>query len=99
MVDGSGALFIIARSAGPQRGPPLAVKKVDRPVFPLSFSLGPENMMAAGSSFRGSVDIVVRLDKDGNPMTKDPGSLAGEYKRNPVEVGSQNVDIIIDKAL
>ncbi|MEE9551102.1 MAG: cytochrome c-type biogenesis protein CcmH, partial [Candidatus Binatia bacterium] len=93
------ALYIIVRSAGSAGGPPLAVKKVGRPVFPLSYSLGPENMMIPGRPFSGKVNVYVRLDKDGNAMTRDPGSLKGDYKKNPVEIGSQRVDIIIDQVL
>jgi len=98
-LDSRDALYIIVRSAGSAGGPPLAVKKVERPVFPLSYSLGPENMMIPGRPFSGKVDVSVRLDKDGNAMTRDPGSLKGDYKKNPVEIGSQRVDIIIDQVL
>ncbi|MCZ6547444.1 MAG: hypothetical protein O6837_04900, partial [Deltaproteobacteria bacterium] len=98
-LDSRDALYIIVRSAGSAGGPPLAVKKVERPVFPLSYSLGPENMMMSGRPFSGKVDVSVRLDKDGNAMTRDPGSLKGDYEKNPVEIGSQRVDIIIDQVL
>jgi hypothetical protein len=90
-------LFIIGRSAEGGGGPPLAVKKVDRPVFPLSYSLGSENVMMQGRPFSGKVTIIVRLDKDGDATTRDPGDLTGEYKKNPVEVGSKNVDIVLDQ--
>ncbi len=98
-LDGRAVLFIIARSANSSGGPPLAVKKVDRPVFPLSYSLGSENVMMPGVSFSGKVKISARLDKDGNPMTREAGNLMGEYKKNPVEVGSQKIDIVIDRAM
>jgi cytochrome c-type biogenesis protein CcmH len=90
-------LFIIARSGEGGGGPPLAVKKVDRPIFPLSYSLGAENVMMQGRPFSGKVIIVARLDKDGNAATRDPGDLTGEYKKNPVEVGSKNIDIVLDQ--
>jgi len=96
-VDSQAALFIIARSAGAAVGPPLAVKKIDRPVFPLSYALGSENVMMQGRPFSGKVTITVRLDKDGNPTTRQPGDLTGEYKKNPVDVGSKNVDIVLDQ--
>jgi len=98
-VDANAALFIIARSANSAGGPPLAVKKVDRPVFPVSYTLGPENVMMPGASFSGKVIISARLDKDGNPMTREPGNLAGEYKKNPAEVGSERVDVVIDQVM
>ena len=95
-VDSQAVLFIIARPAGAGGGPPLAVKKIDRPVFPLSYSLGSENVMMQGRPFSGKVNISVRLDKDGNPVTRQPGDISGEYK-NPVDVGSKNVDIVLDQ--
>ena len=96
-IDPQAALFIIARPAGGAGGPPLAVKKIDKPTFPLSYSLGQENVMMQGTPFAGKINITVRLDKDGNAMTREAGNLVGDYKKNPVEVGSQNVDIILDQ--
>jgi hypothetical protein len=96
-VNNQAALFIIARSAEGGAGPPLAVRKVERPDFPFSYSLGAENVMMQGRPFSGKVAITVRLDKDGNAMTREAGDLTGEYKKNPVEVGSKNVDIVLDQ--
>lgn len=98
-LDPQAALFIIARPAGGPGGPPLAVKKIDKPVFPLNYSLGAENVMMQGTPFTGRLNVTVRLDKDGNPTTRGAGDLTGEYKKNPVETGAKNVDIIIDQAL
>jgi cytochrome c-type biogenesis protein CcmH len=95
--DGDAVLFVIARSAQSGGGPPLAVKKIERPKFPVSYSLSQENVMMPGVPFSGKVVISARLDKDGNPTTRQPGDLTGEYKSNPVEVGAQKVDIVIDK--
>ena len=95
-IDNQAALFIIARPAGGAGGPPLAVRKIDHPTFPVSYSLGPENVMMQGTPFQGEVSISVRLDKDGNPITRQPGDLTGEYK-GPVKVGSANVDITLDQ--
>jgi cytochrome c-type biogenesis protein CcmH len=97
--DSPAVLFIIARPAGVAQGPPLAVKKIERPVFPLSYSLGPENVMMQGVSFAGSVAISARLDKDGNPTTRQPGDLTGAYKKDSVAVGSKNVDIVLDQVV
>src|SRR5215470_1335982 len=95
-VDNQAVLFIIARPAGGAAGPPLAVKKIERPVFPLSYALGPENVMMQGRPFTGKVTISVRLDKDGNPPTRQPGALTGETK-TPVDVGAKNIDIVLDQ--
>ena len=98
-VDGQASLFIIARPSDTGKGPPLAVKKIDRPVFPLSYSLGAENVMMQGMPFTGNVTITARLDKDGNPTTRQPGDLTGDYKGNPVAVGSKNIDIVLDQVV
>jgi len=97
--DAQAVLFIIVHSGNSTAGAPLAVKKIDRPVFPLSYSLGPESVMMPGASLSGKVAVTARLDKDGNPMTKEPGNLAGEYKKNPVAGGSKNVDIVLDRVM
>jgi tetratricopeptide (TPR) repeat protein len=96
-VDGHATLFIIARPAGSAKGPPLAVKKIDRPVFPLSYSLGPENVMMQGVPFTGKLTINARLDKDGNPTTRQSGDITGDYKGNAAAVGANNIDIVLDQ--
>jgi cytochrome c-type biogenesis protein CcmH len=98
-IDPDAALFIIARPAGGPGGPPLAVKKIDKPAFPLSYSLGQENVMMQGTPFSGKVNITVRLDKDGNPTTRGAGDLTGEYKKNPAAVGAKNADVILDQLM
>jgi hypothetical protein len=77
----------------------MAVKKIDYPVFPLSYSLATENIMMQDIPVRGSVAVIARLDKDGNPTTRQPGDLTGDYKKNPVAVGSQNIDIVLDQVV
>jgi cytochrome c-type biogenesis protein CcmH len=98
-VDANAALFIIARPATGQGGPPLAVKKIDKPTFPLNYSLNQENVMIQGSPFAGKINITVRLDKDGNPTSRGAGDMTGEYKKNPAEVGVKNADIVIDQLM
>ena len=97
-LDPNAALFIIARPAGTAAGPPLAVKKIDRPKFPLDYSLSQDNVMMQGTRLAGKITISVRLDKDGNPVTRGAGDLSGEYAKNPVEVGANSVDIVIDQS-
>ena len=98
-VDSRAILFIIARPSAAGQGPPLAVKKIDRPVFPLSYSLGPENVMMQGVPFTGKVTITARLDKDGNPTTRQSGDITGDYKGNPAAVGAKNIDIVLDQVV
>lgn len=92
-------LFIIVRRAHLAEGPPQAVKKIPSPHFPLKFSIGPEDAMMPGVPFDGKMEITARIDKDGNPATKSPGDLVGVYRKNPVEVGRSNIEIVIDREL
>ena len=84
-------LYIIARPAGAQGGPPLAVKRIVAPAFPVSFSLGPGDVMIQGTTFEGSMNLTARLDRDGDPLTREPGEPAGAYDGNPVAPGARNV--------
>jgi cytochrome c-type biogenesis protein CcmH len=97
-VDSAGVLFIIAKSTPGAAGPPLAVKRISNPKFPLAYSVSAENVMMPGTPFTGKLFLSARLDKDGNPATKEPGDLAGEYKKNPVEVGAKKIDIVLEAA-
>lgn len=87
-------LFIIARK-GP--GPPFAVKRILRPRFPLTYRIGPEDMMLAGAPFEGQVNLSARLTTSGGAGAAQPGDLEGEHPTR-VAVGARGVDIIITRA-
>ena len=83
-------LFIAARPiAG---GPPLAVKRIKDPQFPLEFTLGQENAMMGGA-FTGEVEITVRASQTGDAMARTPGDLVGTAK---TKVGATDVMIKLD---
>jgi cytochrome c-type biogenesis protein CcmH len=88
-------LFIIARRT--EGGPPLAVQRIVAPQFPLRYWLTREDVMMPGVEFTGSVNVIARIDKDGKAGTPQPGDLEGSFPGNPVQVGAQKVDIVIDK--
>ena len=89
-------VFIIARK---DVGPPLAVKKIVDPTFPLAYVLSAEDAMFPGTPFQGEVKVTARIDKDGNAGPAQPGDLEGVASQNPARVGDRNVDIVINKAL
>jgi len=89
-------LFIIARQGA--SGPPLAAKKLAVSHFPMKYSLGPENVMMQGMPWQGELQIIVRVDKDGNATTKSPGDIMGMSKAL-VKVGTKGADIVMDQAL
>lgn len=89
-------LFLIARSA--TGGPPLAVKRIDSPTFPVEFELGPGDRMVASLPFAGPLQLTARLDADGNATTRAPGDLQGAAKSTS-QPGETGVMIVLDEAL
>lgn len=92
-VTSTSVLFIVARKGA---GPPLAVKRVPRPSFPLPFSLGPGDRMLAKVPFEGDVTLSARLKRDGTAGPPARGDLTGDVKA-PVQVGQQGVVILLDE--
>ena len=92
---GQAILYIVARPAGAGGGPPLAVKRIAAPTFPVAFSLGPGDVMMPGMTFEGPLDLSARLDRDGDPLTREPGEPSGVHDGNPVKPGARNVVITL----
>jgi hypothetical protein len=89
-------LFLIARPVGVTRGPPLAVRRFGNPSLPLEFEIGPQHAMVQGIPFAGEIQLSVRLDGDGDAMTRRPGDLSGSAQA-PVEPGTRGVRIVLDQ--
>ena len=93
----SGAvLFLIARTAAV--GPPLAVKRIEAPRFPLDFEIGPADRMLESVPFAEAVLLSARLDSDGNATSRTPGDLQGSAGRS-VSPGASGVEIVLDQKL
>lgn len=90
--DGGGTLFVIARGAG--AGPPLAVKRVPSPTFPARFEIGPQDVMMSGRPFNGPIRLSARLDRDGNPMTREPGGLHADLGE-ALQPGASGVELVL----
>jgi hypothetical protein len=91
-------LFLIVRRAGSTGGPPLAVKRIESPRFPLAFSIGPDDRMIKAMPFAGPLTISARLDADGNAMTRAPGDLQGEAP-GLHQPGDSGIALVIDQVL
>ena len=89
-------LFLIART--PQPGPPLAVKRIEAPSFPLAFEIGPDDRMIKSRPFVGPLQITARLDADGNATSRTPGDLQGSAKA-AVNPGAVGVELVLDERL
>ncbi|RIL06825.1 MAG: hypothetical protein DCC71_05490 [Proteobacteria bacterium] len=90
-------LFLVARK-GQGGGPPLAVKRIESPRFPLEFSLGPADRMIQQMPFEGPLQLSARLDTDGNAMTRTPGDLQGTAQ-GLHQPGDGEIAIVIDQIL
>ena len=73
-VPDSKVIFVIAREAGQTSGPPTAVKRIMATGFPMSVDLTAADSMM-GQPLPAKMRIEVRLDTDGNAMTKEPTDL------------------------
>jgi tetratricopeptide (TPR) repeat protein len=85
-------LFIIART---DTGPPLAVKRVVHPQFPVHYTLGPEDVMVPGRAVTGQVQVSARVSASGTVGPVQSEDLVGHYASNPVAVGATDVDIVL----
>jgi cytochrome c-type biogenesis protein CcmH len=89
-------LFVIVRRpTGPPR--PIAAKRFDGPKFPVQFEITNEDVMVKGSELKGMVDVIARLDRDGQAGQPQPGDMEGRYPKNPTLPGGKDVTITIDK--
>ncbi len=96
-VPAGAILFLIARK-GEGGGPPLAVKRVESPTFPMDFTIGPDDRMIEAMPFEGPLQLSARLDADGNAMTRAPGDLQGQATEMQ-QPGASGVAIVIDQVL
>jgi cytochrome c-type biogenesis protein CcmH len=87
-------LFVIVRRPqGPPR--PIAAKRIDNPRFPVSFEITNADVMVQGSEIRGMVEVVARLDRDGQAGPAQPGDIEGKYAKNPTLPG-RDLEIVLD---
>jgi hypothetical protein len=87
-----GVLFLFARPAGQERGPPLAVQRVPQPSLPMEFRIDSDNVMIPGMAWSGPVDVSARWDADGDAMSKEPSDLEAEPARS-VDLGRMDVTL------
>ena len=89
-------LFVIVRRpSGPPR--PIAAKRIDGPKFPVQFEITKADVMVQGSELKGMVDVIARLDRDGQAGQPQPGDMEGRYAKNPTLPGGRDLMITIDK--
>ncbi len=88
-----GALvFIVVRPAGTAQGPPAAAKRLVVDAFPVAFAISDADSMA-GASLPQSLRIDVRIDKDGNPLTREPD--APHASLDAVAAGQRDLRLVL----
>ncbi len=90
---GSETLYIMARRD--ETGPPVAVQRMKRLQFPMTYTLTGTDQMVQGLPFSGEVSIVARIDLDGNAGVPQAGDMEGVIPR--VVIGNTGADVVIDK--
>jgi cytochrome c-type biogenesis protein CcmH len=89
-------LFVIVRRPGGMPRP-IAVKRIDHPTFPVSFEISNADVMVQGTELRGMVEVIARVDRDGQAGQPQAGDLEGRYDKNPTLPGGRDIEITIDK--
>lgn len=89
-------LFVIVRRPGGTPRP-VAAKRIENPKFPVSFEITNADVMVQGSELRGMVDVIARLDRDGQAGPAQPGDIEGRYAKNPTLPGGRDLEIVLDK--
>jgi hypothetical protein len=97
-VSSSDVVFLVARriADNPEaRGTLVAVKRLSAASFPIPFTLSARDMMVPTGSFDGAVSLAVRVDKDGDPMTRRKGDVFGTLPK--VSVGARGVKVTLSQ--
>jgi hypothetical protein len=89
-------LFISVRSQ--EGGPPLAAKRLDQQVLPYSFEISAADRIAMGGMrpFEGEVEVTVRIDQDGDPLSRQDGDLSGSQK---AKIPQANLKIVLEPVI
>ena len=89
----NGTLVFVSARPLSDGGPPLAVARFPYAQSPFRFSLTSANKMLADAKFEGMVELTIRIDQDGDPLSRTPGDI---YGQSTVRVGAQNVRVRLE---
>jgi hypothetical protein len=87
----SDVLYVMAKK-GPAT---LAVRRIDKPSFPLEFEISEGDAMMSGVAFEGPVDVVARVSRSGDAIPSK-GDLEGTVRN--VKIPARDVLVTIDRA-
>jgi cytochrome c-type biogenesis protein CcmH len=87
-------LFVFVREAGFGAGPPVAVRRIASPQFPVRFEIGEADAMM-GQPFPNELLVEARLDGDGDPTTRPPTDPKARV--DDVKVGRTDVRLVLKR--
>ncbi len=87
-----GVLFIFAKKFDGTMRMPLAVKKIEKPVFPVKFELSQKDAMMKQIPFEGPFAITARISPSGSPMDKSGLEVVTKKK---IELGQKDIKLIL----
>ena len=70
--------------------------RIPSPDFPLSFSIGPDDVMIPTMRFEGNISLTARLDADGNAMTRGEGDISSAVEE-PLSPGASGVQLLLSE--
>jgi hypothetical protein len=85
----SDVLYVMAKNGKAT----LAVKRIEKPSFPLAFEIGGGDAMTGGQAFEGPVDVVARLSRTGDAI---PSRGDAEGTARAVKIPAKGVSVTID---
>jgi hypothetical protein len=97
-INKTDVVYLVARriSDNPTaRGSLVAVKKLTAGSFPIAFTLDASDMPFQNGAFEGDLALSVRVDKDGDPMTRRKGDVFGGLPK--VRVGARAVKLTLNQ--
>jgi hypothetical protein len=97
-VAATDTIYLVARRIADNptaRGSLVAVKKLTAAKFPIAFTMSAADMPFQNGAFEGDLMLSVRVDKDGDPMTRLKGDVFGTLPK--VRVGARGVKLSLDQ--
>jgi tetratricopeptide (TPR) repeat protein len=85
-------LFVTAREAGVEKGPPAAAKRLAIGGFPMTVTIDDADSMA-GEPLPGEMRIEARIDSDGDPITRSPSDPVARIDH--VKIGASGVRLVL----
>lgn len=96
-IPAGGVLYVMIRAPGPAMGPPLGVRRVIDPVFPLELKISDQDSMLKERQISSESEIRLQARIS---LTGSPAASSGDWQSEPVTVAldsAQTMELLIDQ--